>query len=273
MKAVMLVIGAYVIFLQTIVCIGTETSEQSNDPMQRHHAWGSMPMLGTSPFEIRNIAAAVEPILNVTDNEGAKEFEAILNSVTLSRGERMKKLKEWAEKQGGKTLEVFNEQMKKWTKQKMEWDSQVAKRMRTLSIPARELIKRRMEIDNDETINEFQSALEIDALMGKADYHVYNEVYDWYKRLVTARKPRVESEDLTRTCTVLLQLLQNPAMHEQRRISFEEAKFIPIDERALSALDEIAKNENLTKNELKRQITAWVRKQRRARRPTAYLSQ
>lgn len=269
----MLIVGAYVILLQTIVCMGIGTSEQPNDPKQRHHTWGSVVMLGTSPLGIRNIAAAVEPILNVTDNEGAKEFETILNSAKLSRGERMKKLKEWAEKQGGKTLEVFNEQLKKWTKQKMEWDSKLVKRMRILSIPARKVVQRRMEIDNDETINEFQSALEIDALMGKADYGVYNEIHDWYQRLVTARKPRVESEDLMRTCIALLQHLQNPTMQEQRRITFDEPKVIPIDERALRALDEIAKDENLTKDELKGKIIAWLHKQRRARRPTAYLPQ
>lgn len=58
--------------------------------------------------------------------------------------------------------EVFNEQLKKWTKQKMEWDSKLVKRMRILSIPARKVVQRRMEIDNDETINEFQSALEVE---------------------------------------------------------------------------------------------------------------
>ncbi|VDM27129.1 unnamed protein product [Toxocara canis] len=223
------------------------------------------PMLGTTPLDLRNINAAVQPILTSIDEESANEFKRILDS-NLPRGQRMKKLKEWAEKRGGKTLQIWNMQMQKWTKQKAKWDMKLEESMRMLSAAAKDVLMKRIQIDNDPTINEFQSALEIDALMSRTNASISNEIYDLYQSFVTGNKRRIGNDEALNACTTLLNFLKDASTSQQLSSLNSQASFIKtntdlFDERVLRWLKRTVEDDELTKEQMKQKIISWVEKQ------------
>ncbi|VDK50631.1 unnamed protein product [Anisakis simplex] len=149
------------------------------------NAWSSDPLLGSCNLDLPHISTAIQPVLDaIQDEHKIKEFKEIVDK-DVPRGQRMELMKKWAQNQGGNIWNAYQQQLSEWQKQKMEWNARLKERFTRLSESAKRIVERRLKIENDPTINEFQSALEIDTLMAQAEPRAAMEVADfnaWVKR-------------------------------------------------------------------------------------------
>ncbi|VDK55853.1 unnamed protein product [Anisakis simplex] len=203
MEALNIILGLCIVITQVILFSQAKPlpSHQIGSSSSDVDPWSSEPLLGACNLDLPHLGEAIQPILDaIQDEQKIQEFVDIIGK-DVPRGQRMELMEKWAEEQGGNIWNAYQQQLSEWKKQKMEWNARLKGRFTRLSEPAKRIVERRLKIENDPTINEFQSALEIDTLMARTDLRVAMEVYELAEWLANSRKENIAFnifEDLQR---------------------------------------------------------------------------